>query len=131
MLDQVLKWVAAGDAALVTMGPVVAIALAMLGGAGITQALKFWLVQYIENQDAERQAIQMLATLVTGALLVWFADLHPALVVIVAFAQPYAYKLVARLIRHRWPWLEATKAAGSLRPSDEARRALLDRRDLS
>lgn len=127
MLDDILRWLAAGDTAIVTMGPLVALALAMLGGSGVTQLLKFPLARIIPAAWSD-WAIRLLAILSTWLLLSWLAELPRALEVIVAVAQPYAYTGVMRVIRHRWPWLEATRAAGSVQPSDAAQEALLARR---
>lgn len=127
MLETFLEWMGAGDKAIATMGPVMSIALAALGGSGITQALKFPLVELLPDKW-ENWAIRLMAMGWTWLLLHWLADLPPALEVIVAAAQPYAYTGVMAVLRHRWPWLEATRTAGSARPSDEAQTALEQRR---
>ena len=127
MLENILRWVAAGDSAIVTMGPVAAIALAMLGGAGVTQAAKFLLVELVPERW-EKFAIRVTAIAATFVLLHLLADLVLALELVVAFAQPFAYLAFKALVRNRWPWLEATRAVGSVRPSEEARAALEQRR---
>lgn len=129
MLDQLLKWIAAGDAALLGNSPIVAIVLAMTGAAGITQTLKFWLMRLINDETVERWTIRVVAVALTWALLTWLSGLELGVTIVIAFIQPYAYTCVMAVIRHRWPWIEATKAAGSVRPSEDARAALLQRRD--
>ena len=127
MLDQILSWMGAGDRAIATMGPVLAIALAALGGSGITQALKFPLVELVPERW-ESSAIRLVAMVSTWFLLHWLSDLPPPLEVIIAVAQPFGYRAVTRFINHRWPWMEATRTVGSARPSEEAQAALEQRR---
>jgi hypothetical protein len=128
MLENILRWVAAGDSAISDMGPIVAIALAMLGGFGITQFLKFPLVELVPDR-IEKWCIRAVATLATWVLVHWLADLPAPLELVVAFLQPPLYSTLMSISRHRWPWLEATRSMGSARPSEDARAALLDRRD--
>lgn len=128
MLETLTRWIAAGDQAVLTMGPVVATALAMLGASGLTQMLKFPVARALP-EAAATYAIRWLAIVTTWAMLHFLAPLPFVLEVILALAQPYAYTAVMRLIRHRWPWLEATRLAGSAQPSEAATEALLQRRD--
>lgn len=128
MLDTLLTWVAAGDQAVLTMGPVLATALAMLGGSAATQLLKFPLAGLLPDRWRD-WSIRLLAILSTWAALHWLTRLPPMLEVVLALAQPYAYTLAMRVVRHHWPWLEATRLAGSAQPSEAAQEALLARRD--
>lgn len=128
MLETLLKWIAAGDEAVLAMGPIVATALAMLGGSAFTQLVKFPLAGLLPDRWVD-WSIRTLAIASTWVALHWLTHLPVMLELVLALAQPYAYTLAMRLIRHRWPWLEATKLAGSAQPSDQARAALLDRRD--
>lgn len=128
MLEQLLQWIAAGDAAIAGMGPVVATALAMLGAAGFTQMLKFPLTRVVQGEHAT-YAVRWLAILSTWLALHGLTRLPLALELVLSLAQPYAYTVVMRLIRHRWPWLEAGKVLGSAQPSVKAVDALLQRRD--
>lgn len=128
MLETLLKWIAAGDEAVLTMGPIVATALAMLGGSAFTQLVKFPLAGLLPDRWVD-WSIRTLAIVSTWVALHWLTQLPPMLELVLALAQPYAYTLVMRLIRHRWPWLEATKLAGSVEPSEAATEALLQRRD--
>jgi hypothetical protein len=128
MLENILRWVAAGDSAITSMGPIVAIALSMLGGYGITQFLKFPLVELVPDR-LEKWCVRAVATAATWLLLHWLADLPLPLELVVAFLQPPVYTTLMAITRHRWPWLEATRSLGSARPSEDAREALLQRRD--
>jgi len=127
MLDLIVKWIAAGDQAITGMGPVTATALAMLGAAGFTQMFKFPLARRLPDEWAT-YAIRWLAIVSTWLALHYLAALPFALEVVLALAQPYVYTVVMRLIRHRWPWIEAGKVLGSARPSDESQEALRVRR---
>ena len=128
MLDTLLKWIAAGDQAINGMGPVIAIAIALLGASGFTQLLKFPLVELVPDKW-EKWTIRLVAIGSTFALLHWLSDLRTALELSIACLQPYAYSAAMAIMRRRWPWLEATRAAGSVRPSDTAVEALTLRKD--
>lgn len=128
MLETLIQWIAAGDRAVLTMGPIVATALAMLGGSALTQLVKFPLADVLPERWLD-WSIRVLAIVCTWFALHWLTRLPPMLELVLALAQPYAYTLTMRLIRHRWPWLEATRVVGSAQPSDQAVAALLDRRD--
>jgi len=127
VLDLILKWISAGDQAITGMGPVVATALAMLASSSVTQLIKFPLAQLLEGRWLE-WTVRVLAVALTWLALHTLTRLPPALEVVLAAAQPYVYTLVMRLIRHRWPWIEAGKVLGSARPSDESQEALRVRR---
>jgi len=126
MLDTILKWMQAGDDALLHMGPLMAILLSLLGGYGATQLAKFPLVRLFDG-ERETLMIRLFASLATGLCLVALADLPLIMVIIVALLQPWIYKVVMLFAYNKWPWLEATRV-GSVRPSDEAKRALEDRK---
>ena len=128
MLETLIKWIAAGDQAVLTMGPIVATALAMLGGSAFTQLVKFPVAGVLPERWRD-WSIRVLAIVCTWFALHWLTRLPPMLELVLALAQPYGYTLVMRLIRHRWPWLEATRAVGSAQPSEAATEALLARRD--
>lgn len=127
MLDTLLKWISAGDQAITGMGPIVATALAMLGASGLTQMLKFPLARLVPDAWTE-YAIRWLAILSTWLALHFLTRLPLALEVVLSLAQPYAYTVVMRVIRHRWPWLEAGRVLGSAQPSDQAMSAMLERK---
>lgn len=129
MLDEVVRWIAAGDSAIKGMGPVLATALAMLGASGFTQLLKFPMAAVILNEKWLDWSIKTVAVIMT---IVWLEllnnDMPHALVLVLSMAQPYMYTLTMRAIRRFWPWAEATKVVGSATPSPEAVNALEQRR---
>ena len=127
MLDLILKWISAGDQAITGMGPVTATALAMLGASSVTQMLKFPLAQVLDERWLA-WTIRLLAVVLTWLALHYLTRLPFALEVVLAVAQPYAYTVVMRVIRHRWPWLEAGKVLGSAQPSEIAQHLLRVRR---
>ena len=129
MLEQLLRWIAAGDAALLAMSPIVATALAMLGAAAFTQTIKFALVEIVPD-SWEDWSIRVFAISVTWLFLNALTSSLPWVVeLILALLQPRAYTITVRVMRHYWPWLEATAAVGSARPSEGAIAALAKRRD--
>ena len=127
MLDLIVKWIQAGDAAITGMGPVVATALAMLGGSSLTQLLKFPLARAVPDEWTV-YAVRWLAILTTWLALHYLTHLPVMLELVLALAQPYAYTLTMRVIRRRWPWLEAGKALGSTQPSEASIDALVERK---
>lgn len=130
MLDQILRWIEAGDSAINGMGPVVATLLAMLGASGITQLLKFPMAAIITNERWLDWSIKVFAVSATVVALSLLNPTMPAaLVIVLAAAQPYGYTLAMRLIRKYWPWLEATRVVGSAVPSEQAVAALQQRRE--
>lgn len=127
MLEAILRWVGAGDAAILTMGPVLAIALAMVGGYGITQAVKYPLSTVLSGPWC-RWATRVIAVASTAGLLLWLSDLPPALALVVGAAQPLVYGITMAVVRRRWPWLEATILLGSSAPDPAALEARAARR---
>jgi hypothetical protein len=120
MLDLVLKWMGAGDTAIATMGPVLTIAFAWLGGFAITQAFKFPLDKLIGNGQWHAWITRMFAVCATWLLAHYLNGLIGWLEVIVAFLQPIAYGVALSVITKYWPWIEATKVMGKIEPSAEA-----------
>lgn len=116
MLTEILRWLGAGDAAIATMGPVLAIALAMLGGYGVTQACKFPLSVWLDG-EWRRWLTRMVSVASTTVLAVWLGDIVPPLALIVGAVQPAVYGITMAIVRRRWPWLEATILLGSADPS--------------
>jgi len=127
VLDLILKWISAGDQAITGMGPIVATALAMLAAASVTQLLKFPLAQLLGERWLA-WTIRLLAVVLTWLALHYLTRLPFALELVLAVAQPYAYTVVMRVIRHRWPWLEAGKVLGSAQPSEIAQHLMRVRR---
>lgn len=130
MLDEILRWVAAGDSAINGMGPIAATLLAMLGASGFTQLMKFPMAALITSERWLDWSIKAFAVSVTViALALLNRDMPVVLVFVLAMAQPYVYTAAMRVIRKYWPWLEATKVAGSAVPSEQAVAALQQRKD--
>lgn len=127
MLDEILRWLGAGDAAITTMGPVLTILCAMLGGYGLTQAAKFPLKRLIPAAWSD-WIVRTFAVVVTTVLAYALDGLGFALSLVVGVLQPWAYTVAMAVIRRRWPWLEATHVAGSASPSLESVTALTIRR---
>lgn len=123
MLTEILRWLGAGDAAIATMGPVLAIALSMIGGYGITQAAKFPLSVVIGDAlrgELRRWLTRTVSVVATAALLLALSDLPPPLAIIAGVVQPAVYGITMAIVRRRWPWLEATILLGSAAPSAES-----------
>lgn len=127
MLDTVLQWLGAGDRAIASMGPSVAIALSLLGGFGVTQFLKFPIAKFVTDGWRD-YAIRAVAVGSTWAFAHGLGDLPTGVELVVAFGTLYAYKLVNSIVRHYWPWLEAGWILGSAAPSEDAKRAMAERR---
>lgn len=127
MLTEVLQWLGASDEAIVKMGPSIAIVLALLGGYGITQLLKFPLAEFVIDRWRD-WTIRAVAVPATWLCAHYIGGLPPVVQIVVAVSQPLAYTLVIGIVRHYWPWLEAGKVAGSVAPSDQAIIAMRDRK---
>ncbi|MCC7462081.1 MAG: hypothetical protein IT480_06410 [Gammaproteobacteria bacterium] len=127
MLDNILKYLGAGDAALTVMGPVLTIALAWLFGGALTQAVKFPLSRTIAGgwYDWTVRSFAVVAT--AGFAHILSASLPWPLEVGIGFAQPIAYKAGIAIIRRFWPWLEVSALIGSVTPSDRALQARAQR----
>ena len=100
MLDTLLKWITAGDQAITGMGPIVATSLAMLGASGLTQMAKFPLARLVPTAWLE-WTIRLLAIVSTWTALHWLTRLPLMLELVLSLAQPYAYTVAMRVIRHR------------------------------
>jgi len=119
MLEEILKWLGAGNGVVREMGPVVAILFGSLAGYGVTQFVKFPIYENVSERWAAwwTRAVSVASTFaVTWAI----SDLSPAVCAAVALAQPLLYTVTMALVRHYWPWLEATRIMGSADPSGEA-----------
>lgn len=131
MLDNILRWVGAGDAAITAMGPLMTIALAWLFGGGLTQFVKFPLNAWLGARapgcyDWCVRAVAVAATAgfahVLSEALPWPLELGAGVTQILAY---HAFRAV---VKRRWPWLEASLLVGSATPSDKAVEAKADRR---
>lgn len=89
MLDQVLKWIGAGDQAITVMGPVLTIVFAWLGGFGITQLAKFPMSRII-NDVWMNWCTRSFAAVVTASLAWWIGEMPLPLNVVIGVAQPCA-----------------------------------------
>lgn len=101
------------------MGPMVAILFASLAGYGVTQFVKFPIYENVSEKWAAwwTRAVSVASTFV----VLWtISDLSVAVCAAVGLAQPLLYTVTMALVRHYWPWLEATRLVGSADPSDEA-----------
>ncbi len=128
MLEELLQWLGAGDAAILGMGPIIASVLAMLGGFGATQLMKFPIKRLIPATWSD-YLVRTFAVIVTFAFAHGLGELPLALELVIAGLQPIAYTWSMAVIRRRWPWLEATRTVGSAQPSAGAVAALQARRE--
>lgn len=128
MLDEILKWMGAGDQAITAMGPVLTIILACIGGYAVTQTAKFPIAEFSLPSRAKwwTRGVSILATWLFAHYL---GELPVMLEVLVALTQPVLYTLTMRIVRHRWPWLEATRTVGSADPSNQSLIAKIRRDD--
>ena len=127
MIESIVKWVSAGDSMFANMGPILSIALAMVGGFGITQLIKFPIAGLLSDRwrDWTIRTTGIVATWFVATLignLPWQIDM------VVAVSQPFAYRGVMGAIRKFWPWLEAGKVLGSAAPSEASMNAMRARR---
>jgi len=127
MLNTLLEWMGAGDQAIRTMGPVLSIALAWLGGFGFTQAVKFPIAQLLDARW-HNWVTRTVAVMSSWACAHYVGDLPNMVEFIVAMLQPAAYSVGMGVLRHWWPWLEAGKVLGSAKPSQEAQDAMAQRK---
>lgn len=125
MLEHILKWMGATDDAILAMGPVLSIAIAWLGGYGLTQTVKFIMERVIPD-DWYDWAVRVFAIMVTFGFAWELSDMPPILCAAVAVVQPRIYSLSMAVVRKRWPWLEAGFIAGSANPAPDAIQARVD-----
>ena len=117
MLEEVLKWLGAGDEAINSMGPLITIAIAVVGGGFFTQVVKFWLRRGIKDDGLFDWCTRAVAVLATFVLAYYLGDAVPGwLAAVVGVCQPGIYHLGISTIRRYWPWLEASKMVGSVNP---------------
>lgn len=120
MLETVLKWMGAGDQALVVMGPVLTIALAWLFGGSLTQWLKFPLSHFVSGHWYD-WIVRTIAISSTTFFAHFLSDTLPWPVEIgVGVSQALAYKGAVALMRKYAPWLETHKIIGSVTPPERA-----------
>jgi hypothetical protein len=128
MLETILKYLGAGDAALTLMGPVLTIALAWAFGGALTQLIKFPLSKAV-NDGWFEWTVRAFAVAVTAGFAHVLSDaLHWSLELGTGFAQPIAYKLGLSAVRHWWPWLECSRLIGAVTPPAAAVQAAAQRR---
>lgn len=119
MLDEILRWLGAGNTLIRDMGPVITLALGMLAGYGITQWVKFPIYEHVSEKWAAWWTRSV--SIVSTAAVTYAIGTLPAWVcVAVGLGQPLLYTVTMALVRHYWPWLEATRIMGSADPSGEA-----------
>lgn len=124
MLDNLLRWMGAGDAAIATMGPVLTIALAWLFGGGLAQFVKFPLYYWINDARAYDFAVRAFAIAATTAFAHFLSEALTWPVEIgVGLSQVLAYHGFRSAVRRWWPWLETNHVVGSVSPPASAYRA--------
>lgn len=121
MLEDILKYAGAGDAALRTMGPVLTILLSWIGGGAVAQFLKYPISRAVQDGAAFDWTVRTVAVLSAfGFAHVLSGSVTTPLEVVAAVTQPIAYWASLRLIRRFWPWLEVHPAVGSVTPPASA-----------
>lgn len=129
MLEDILKWAGAGDAALKAMGPVITILLAWIGGGAIAQFLKYPISRAVQDGAAFDWTVRTVAVLAAfGFAHVLSGSVTTPLEVVAAVTQPVAYWASLRVIRRFWPWMEVYSAVGSCTPPATAYAAAEQRR---
>ena len=127
MLEDALKWIGAGDQALLIMGPVLTIFLAWLFGGCVTQILKFPISRFIDGAWFD-WSVRLLSVLVTAVFAHALSNsLNVPMDVGVGAAQPLVYKLGLAAVRKWWPWAEVSLLVGSVAPPISAYKAAADR----
>lgn len=122
MLDEILKWMGAGDAAIATMGPLATWALAVLFGSGLTQFAKFWIARKMNDEGLYDWTVRAVAVVSCAVFAHFLSDAVPWIFEIgIGVSQVIIYHGSRAAIRRWWPWLETSKAVGSVCPPNEAR----------
>ena len=122
MQDQIMQWLTVGNAALLGQNAIVTVILAMTGGYGVGQIVKFPLKMWLPEMWANwiiRQSAR-LGCFLFGA---WLGGCPLAIVAVAAMFQPAAYTLLMKVIRKYVPWLAATPV-GSASPTEDDQEAL-------
>jgi len=115
MLDNVLKWMGAGDAAISAMGPLLTIALAWLFGGALTQWAKFPLSRWISNKPVYDWTVRTLAVVATTAFAHLLSEALPwPLEIGVGVSQAIAYRVFIAVAQRRWPELASSALVGSI-----------------
>jgi hypothetical protein len=132
MLDEILKWMGAGDAAIATMGPLMTWLLAVLFGTGFTQFVKFWAARQILDLGLYDWTVRAIAVASTTLFAHVLSDALPwPFEVGIGFSQLFFYHGSRAAIRRWFPWLEVYPVVGSVIPPqaavDAQRKRLLDK----
>lgn len=124
MLDEILEWMGAGDAAIAAMGPLMTWVLAVLFGTGFTQFVKFWIARQVADIGLYDWTVRAVAVASTAVFAHVLSDaLAWPFEVGIGFSQLFVYHGSRAAIRRWWPWLEVYKAVGSVDPPEAARTA--------
>jgi hypothetical protein len=120
MLEQILKWLGAGDHALSVMGPTLTIALAWVFGGAAAQTLKYPLSRLLDAAwfDWSVRTLAIAATVGFAHLL--SGSVPGVLEFGAGLSQPIVYWASLRVIRKYWPWMEVSAAVGSIDPPASA-----------
>ena len=126
-VESILSVMGVGDQALAAMGPTLTILLSWAAGGAIAQAVKFPLSRALAI-DWFDWTVRSVAVLATAAVARLLSDsMSLGLILVAAVAQPLSYHASLSLIRRFWPWLEVSRAVGSVCPPSTAYTAAAQR----
>lgn len=129
MLEQILLWMGTADKALLGQSAVITLILAMTGGYGVGQIIKFPIKVGLGLSTAWADwLIRQSARAGCFGFGVWLGGCPIAIVAVAAMFQPQAYTLLMKVIRKYVPWLAASPV-GSASPTEDDQTALTQWRD--
>jgi hypothetical protein len=121
ILQRILAALGASDQLIATMGPSLAILLAIAGGTAVAQYFKYPISRRVRDEAGFDFWVRTVAVLSTFVLAVLLSHSVPwPLALVFAFLQLAIYHLSLRTIRRWWPWMEAHKAVGAIDPPPAA-----------
>lgn len=115
ILERTLAGLGASDQLINTMGPSLAILLAIAGGTAAAQFFKYPLSRAIQDDGMFSWCVRAVAVMSTFLLALFMTEnVTWPLALVFAFLQLGMYHLSLILIRRWWPWLEVHSAIGSV-----------------
>lgn len=128
ILQRILSALGASDQLIATMGPSLAILLAIAGGTAVAQFFKYPISWYVTDDKKFSWLVRAVAVGATFLLALSLTEsVRWPLALVFAFLQLAIYHGSLQLIRRWWPWMEVHPAVGSMDPPDQAAHAKAQR----
>jgi hypothetical protein len=128
VMQRILAALGASDQLIATMGPSLAILLAIAGGTAAAQFFKYPISWYVTDDKKFSWFVRAVAVASTFLLALSLTEtVRWPIALVFSFLQLAVYHASLSMIRRWWPWLEVHPAVGSLDPPGEAAQAKAQR----